>query len=88
MLFRSVDDGPGIDPRDRQRIFERFVRLDEARAADDGGSGLGLSIVHAIVTAHGGTVSVTGPTPGTTFRVTLPRLARPDAPPDHGTEHH
>ena len=87
-IIEVVDDGPGIDPLDRQRIFERFVRLDEARAADDGGSGLGLSIVHAIVTAHGGTVSVTGPTPGTTFRVTLPRLAWPDASPDHGTEHH
>jgi len=52
------DDGPGVPPDDRDRIFERFTRLDEARARDDGGSGLGLSIVHQIATAHGGSVQV------------------------------
>jgi heavy metal sensor kinase len=52
------DDGPGIPAEQRERVFERFVRLDEARARDDGGSGLGLAIVRAIVTTHGGTVTV------------------------------
>ena len=52
------DDGPGIPEDQRQRVFERFVRLDEARARDAGGSGLGLAIVKEIVAAHGGTVEV------------------------------
>jgi signal transduction histidine kinase len=52
------DDGPGIPEEQRRRVFERFVRLDEARARDAGGSGLGLAIVHEIVAAHGGTVAI------------------------------
>ena len=52
------DDGPGIPEEQRRRVFERFVRLDEARARDAGGSGLGLAIVQEIVAAHGGTVAV------------------------------
>ncbi|HYJ68083.1 MAG TPA: ATP-binding protein [Nocardioidaceae bacterium] len=51
------DDGPGIPPADRERVFQRFVRLDEARARDGGGSGLGLAIVAEVVRAHGGTAS-------------------------------
>jgi signal transduction histidine kinase len=53
------DDGPGVDPADRERIFERFVRLDEARVRDDGGAGLGLAVVTTVVTAGGGSVTVT-----------------------------
>jgi signal transduction histidine kinase len=52
------DDGPGVDPADRERIFERFVRLDEARVRDDGGAGLGLAVVTAVVRAAGGSVTV------------------------------
>lgn len=52
------DDGPGISEADRGRIFERFVRLDDARARDDGGAGLGLAIVAEVVVVHGGTVAV------------------------------
>ena len=52
------DDGAGIAPAERDRVFERFVRLDEARARDAGGSGLGLAIVREIVRAHGGDVRV------------------------------
>ena len=52
------DDGAGVPDQDRDRIFERFVRLDEARARDDGGSGLGLAIVREIVDSHGGNVRV------------------------------
>lgn len=67
------DDGPGVAEADRQRIFERFVRLDGARARDAGGSGLGLAIVAEIVAAHGGTISVgTSPLGGARFEVVLP----------------
>ena len=52
------DDGPGVDVRDRERVFERFIRLDEARVRDDGGAGLGLAVVAAVVTAAGGSVTV------------------------------
>ena len=52
------DDGPGEPGGRAERVFERFVRLDEARARDAGGSGLGLAIVEEIVRAHGGSVSV------------------------------
>ena len=68
------DDGPGIAEADRQRIFERFVRLDGARARDAGGSGLGLAIVAEIVAAHGGTITVgTSPLGGARVEVVLPR---------------
>lgn len=52
------DDGPGVAEADRERIFERFARSDEARTRDNGGSGLGLAIVAGIVTDHAGTVAV------------------------------
>ena len=52
------DDGYGIPPVERQRVFERFVRLDEARDRDSGGSGLGLAIVAGIAAAHSTTVSL------------------------------
>jgi signal transduction histidine kinase len=52
------DDGAGIPASERQRVFERFVRLEEARDRDSGGSGLGLAIVAEIAAAHGATVSL------------------------------
>jgi len=70
------DDGAGIAAADRARVFERFVRLDEARARDDGGSGLGLAIVASIAHAHGGSVRVTdGSSGGARFEVVLPMAA-------------
>ena len=75
LVLVVVDDGPGIAPEDRDRIFERFTRLDEARARDEGGTGLGLAIVQDIVTRHGGTVTATDPTDpagGARFVVRLP----------------
>jgi signal transduction histidine kinase len=70
------DDGPGIPPYARERVFERFVRLDESRARDSGGSGLGLAIAREIVTAHGGHIAVRDAKPGACMVVTLP--AKPD----------
>jgi signal transduction histidine kinase len=52
------DDGPGVPSADRERIFERFVRLDDSRARGDGGSGLGLAIARATAQAHGGSIRV------------------------------
>ena len=49
-----TDDGPGIPAAARERVFERFTRLDEARDRDTGGAGLGLSIVKELVLARGG----------------------------------
>ncbi|MDY7088272.1 MAG: HAMP domain-containing sensor histidine kinase [Actinomycetota bacterium] len=67
------DDGPGIPADQRERVFDRFVRLDEARARDDGGSGLGLAIVRAIVTAHSGVVTAsTSDLGGARFTVRFP----------------
>jgi signal transduction histidine kinase len=68
-----ADDGPGVPPGERARVFRRFVRLDDARARADGGAGLGLAIVAEVVAAHGGTVDVVdGPLGGALFRVRLP----------------
>jgi signal transduction histidine kinase len=70
------DDGPGIPEADRERVLERFVRLDDARARDAGGSGLGLAIVAELVAAHGGAVGVAGsPFGGARVEVSLPRHA-------------
>jgi two-component system OmpR family sensor kinase len=72
------DDGPGVPAEDRERIFDRFARLDAARGRDRGGAGLGLSIVRAITQAHDGDVAVErSPEGGARFVVDLPRLARP-----------
>jgi signal transduction histidine kinase len=67
------DDGPGVPDTDRQRIFERFARVDAARSAADGGAGLGLSIAREIVERHGGTVAVDPAyEDGARFVITLP----------------
>jgi two-component system OmpR family sensor kinase len=67
------DDGPGMDPEQAQRVFERFYRVDEGRSRDTGGTGLGLAIVKSIVEKHGGTVDVqSAPGEGATFAVRLP----------------
>ncbi len=67
------DDGAGVPPEQAERIFDRFVRLDEARARDDGGSGLGLTIVREIVRQHGGEADLIDQNePGATFQLLLP----------------
>lgn len=67
------DDGPGIPAADRERVFERFTRLDNARTRNLGGSGLGLAVVRSIVTRHHGRVRIDdSPLGGTRVVVTLP----------------
>ncbi|MGD9753057.1 MAG: sensor histidine kinase [Acidimicrobiia bacterium] len=78
------DDGPGIDPAERERVFDRFARLDEGRSADRGGAGLGLAIVASVVQAHGGTVrATTAALGGARVSIELPVGAGPggDGPP-------
>jgi signal transduction histidine kinase len=71
-VLEVFDDGPGIAPANRARIFDRFVRLEESRDRASGGTGLGLAIVREIVAAHHGTVGVVDDPNGTRFRLTLP----------------
>jgi len=85
-VVEVVDHGPGLDPQQRERVFERFYRVESSRTRDSGGAGLGLAIVAALVAAHGGSVDVADtPGGGATFRVTLP-LAEP--PPAAGRAAH
>jgi signal transduction histidine kinase len=72
-----ADDGPGIPVADRERVFQRFVRLDEGRARDAGGAGLGLAIVADMVAAHGGRVRIDDNHPGAKFSVELPAMSAP-----------
>ncbi len=71
--FTVSDDGPGIPEEQRERIFDRFHRTDEARGRVAGGAGLGLAIVQAIAEAHGGSVRSVAPTvKGACFELELP----------------
>ncbi|NKY53526.1 HAMP domain-containing histidine kinase [Nocardia vermiculata] len=75
VVLEVGDDGPGVAAADRDRIFQRFVRLDDARSRDDGGAGLGLAIVADVVAGHGGTIEVRDAEDGgALFRVELPPL--------------
>ncbi|MET9772655.1 HAMP domain-containing sensor histidine kinase [Streptomyces sp. NPDC006367] len=70
-----ADDGEGVPAADRERIFERFVRLDAARSRDDGGAGLGLAIARDVAVRHGGTLTVRdAPTGGALFELRLPAV--------------
>ncbi|MEV5748666.1 HAMP domain-containing sensor histidine kinase [Actinoallomurus sp. NPDC052308] len=66
------DDGPGIPPADRERVFARFTRLDEGRSRDEGGAGLGLAIVRETARAHGGDAHLEDASPGLRAVVRLP----------------
>jgi two-component system OmpR family sensor kinase len=69
--FAVLDDGPGIPPEERERVFERFHRVDAGRARKNGGAGLGLAIVRAIAEAHGGDVHAVAPPSGQGTEVAL-----------------
>ncbi|RKN13613.1 sensor histidine kinase [Micromonospora musae] len=81
-LVTVTDDGPGVPVADRDRVFDRFTRLDDARARDAGGAGLGLSIVRELVRRAGGTVTLADANaddPGLRVSLRLPTLP-PDTP--------
>jgi len=78
-VLEVIDDGPGIAKPDRERVFERFTRLDHARTRDTGGTGLGLAIARQIATAHSGTLHLTDSHRGARFTVHLP-LTSPNTP--------
>ena len=90
VILEVADQGPGLTPYQEEHVFERFYRADPARTRRAGGAGLGLSIVAALVAAHGGNVWVESPPGGgATFRVAIPlapeaRHIEPD--PDDGTD--
>jgi two-component system OmpR family sensor kinase len=71
LRFDVIDDGPGVPDAQRERVFERFHRTDEARDRAAGGAGLGLAIVRAIAEAHGGSVSASSNTTGRGARLQL-----------------
>jgi two-component system OmpR family sensor kinase len=74
-VLEVADEGPGLTPDQSSRIFERFYRADTSRTRTTGGAGLGLAIVHSLVTAQAGHVGVdSAPGRGATFRILLPRL--------------
>jgi signal transduction histidine kinase len=73
-----VDDGAGIPEADRERVFDRFTRLDDARARDDGGAGLGLAIVRELVGAHGGTARLEDADPGVRAVLIFPAEIPPE----------
>ncbi|WP_329175388.1 sensor histidine kinase [Streptomyces sp. NBC_01477] len=85
--LRIADSGPGLDPRDAARAFDRFFRADPERAPDTGGAGLGMAIVQAVVQAHHGTVVLdTAPGQGLTVHITLPAAGSPSPLPATGPE--
>jgi signal transduction histidine kinase len=71
-----ADEGPGIPPAERERVFERFVHgVQRARDAETTGAGLGLAIARAIAQAHGGRIGLLDAPRGATFEVVLPLLS-------------
>jgi signal transduction histidine kinase len=76
VVLTVEDTGPGIPAEDRELVFGRFSRPDEARGREQGGAGLGLAIVRSIVTAHGGVVGIRAAHPhGAIFEVRIPLAA-------------
>ena len=71
-VLRVSDDGPGIPPELRERVFDRFFQADGARSADSSGAGLGLTMAREIAALHGGSVAVAPEGPGATLELRLP----------------
>ncbi|MEU1464431.1 HAMP domain-containing sensor histidine kinase [Streptomyces sp. NPDC005727] len=81
IVLTVADDGGGVPAAERGRIFERFVRLDDARARDDGGAGLGLPIARDVARRHGGTLTAgEAPSGGALFELRLPAATAPRRP--------
>jgi signal transduction histidine kinase len=82
VILAVEDSGIGIEPADLERIFEPFVRLDEARSRATGGTGLGLAIARGVALAHGGTLTAQStPKSGSRFTLRLPpAVDRPAGP--------
>jgi heavy metal sensor kinase len=74
-----ADEGPGIPPAHRDRIFDRFYRIDEGRSRGMGGTGLGLAIAKWAVEANGGRIALEPTGKGSVFRIRLPRLGAPNS---------
>jgi two-component system OmpR family sensor kinase len=72
VLLSISDNGPGIPAELQATVFERFVRADDSRSRNHGSTGLGLAIAHAVVKAHGGSLTLISDTKGTEFRISLP----------------
>ncbi|MCA9824388.1 MAG: HAMP domain-containing protein, partial [Dehalococcoidia bacterium] len=72
VVLTVQDDGPGVPPAERSRIFERFARADSARARGSGGAGLGLAIARTIAESHGGTLGLDDTDGGASFVLRLP----------------
>ncbi len=81
-VLEVEDTGAGIAPRDQQRVFERFYRVDKARSREVGGTGLGLAIVKHLTQAFGGQVGLSSePDQGSRFQIRLPRISKPNESP-------
>jgi signal transduction histidine kinase len=88
-VLEVADNGIGIPGESLSKVFDRFYRVDDARTRDQGGAGLGLSIVRAICAAHHGRVeALSKPGQGSTFRVELPLSTRPNGKEDAGSRDH
>ena len=71
--FAVIDNGIGLSPYDRERVFDRFYRVDKSRSRQTGGTGLGLSIVKSIAERHGAKIEISSTLgQGTTIRLTFP----------------
>ena len=71
-MIAVADEGPGISEEHRQRVFDRFYRIDQGRSRQTGGTGLGLAIAKWAVEANGGVIELDGRARGAIFRIWLP----------------
>jgi signal transduction histidine kinase len=84
-VLEVIDDGPGIEPDKRELVFQRFARLEAARAKDAKGTGLGLPIARQIAEAGGGTLRIENSDRGARFVLRLPRHRQAPSP-THGPQ--
>jgi signal transduction histidine kinase len=71
-VLEVADDGPGIPSEQREKVFQRFTRLDAARSRDAGGAGLGLAIARQVAQNHGGRLTIEDSAEGARFVLRLP----------------